>query len=133
MAFSPDGTRLATGSWDKTGACGCGMRTAAFPLLELKGHPQTAGVAGVTSVAFSPDGTRLATSSCDNTARLWDARTVSPLLKLKGDTEMVDGVAFSPDGARLATTRSGDQTGVRLWDALVPASSCSNSRDIRIR
>jgi WD40 repeat protein len=64
VAFSPDGTLLATGSPDKTArlwdvATGASVRT-------LTGH--SAEVAGV---AFSPDGTLLATGSHDNTARLW--------------------------------------------------------------
>ncbi len=50
-------------------------------LLELKGH-----TGGVTSVAFSPDGTRIVTGSQDRTAKVWDARTGTPLLELKGHT-----------------------------------------------
>ena len=67
VAFSPDGTRLATASWDKTARL-WDARTGQ-PLLECKGHTDL-----VASVAFSPDGTWLATASQDKTARLWDAR-----------------------------------------------------------
>ena len=62
--FSPDGTRIVTGSKDKTArvwrADGSGE-----PLV-LHGHE-----GAVTSAGFSPDGTRIVTGSDDNTARVW--------------------------------------------------------------
>ena len=38
----------------------------------------------MTSASFSPDGSRIVTRSDDGTAKVWDARTGSPLLELKG-------------------------------------------------
>ena len=51
-------------------------------LLDLKGHTDT-----VSSVSFSPEGTRIVTGSDDGTAKVWDARTGTPLLELKGHTQ----------------------------------------------
>jgi predicted nucleotide-binding protein len=66
VAFSPDGTLLATTSNDKTaGLWEVGDYTGR-PLRFLIGHEE-----GVLGVAFSPDGTLLATASNDWTARLW--------------------------------------------------------------
>jgi WD40 repeat protein len=106
VAFSPDGTHLATASEDKTAkvwdtASGREIRT-------LAGH-----TAGVVGVAFSPDGTRLATASKDKTAKVWDAVFGREVLTLAGHTNTVWGVAFSPDGTHLATA-SVDET-VRVY------------------
>jgi dipeptidyl aminopeptidase/acylaminoacyl peptidase len=65
-AFSPDGTRVVTASYDHTArvwrADGTGK-----PVV-LRGHE-----GGVKSAAFSPDGTRVVTASSDHTARVWRA------------------------------------------------------------
>jgi WD40 repeat protein/serine/threonine protein kinase len=73
------------------------------------------GRTGFMSVAFSPDGTRFVTGSRDHTAQVWDARTGSPLLELKGHTGVVNTVAFSPDASRIIT--SSDDRTARVWDA----------------
>ncbi len=108
VAFSPDGTRIVTGSWDRTAKV-WDARTGT-PQLELKGHTDQ-----VNSVAFSPDGTRIVTGSWDGTAKVWDAEAGTPLLDLKGHTDMVTSVAFSPDGTRIVTG-SWDRT-AKVWDA----------------
>jgi WD40 repeat protein len=64
VAFNPDGTRIASGSFDKTVRL---WDTASGELLATLTEHEGA----VISVAFSPDGTRIASGSDDRTVRLW--------------------------------------------------------------
>ena len=109
VALSPDGTRLVTGSWDGT-ATVVDARTGTIErVLKLhRGEAQRSddadrGALGVASVAFSPDGTRIVTGGGvyyeTGEVRVWDVRTGTELLELKGHTDVVTSVAFSPDGA----------------------------------
>src|SRR5262245_10728435 len=76
-AFSPDGLRLATASWDKT-AKSWDARTGALQ-FDLKDHTDK-----VYSVAFSPDGKRLATVGLfDLSAKVWNTDTGDLLLDIK--------------------------------------------------
>jgi WD40 repeat protein len=106
-AFSPDGTRIVTASFDKTGRLWDAATGKQIALLS--GHGDW-----VRSAAFSPDGTRVVTASNDKTARLWDATTGKQIAVLSGHADWVSSAAFSPDGTRIVTA-SFDRTG-RLWD-----------------
>ena len=67
LAFSPDGSRIVTGSHDRTTRVW--DATSGDELIVLRGLE---GV--VSSLAFSPDGSRIASASWsgDGTVRLWD-------------------------------------------------------------
>jgi WD40 repeat protein len=106
VAFSPDGKRALTGSFDNTARLW--DATTGAPVATLEGHTGL-----VFGVAFSPDGKRALTGSFDDTARLWDAATGAAVAKLEGHTDSVHEVAFSPDGKRVLTG-SDDKT-ARLW------------------
>jgi WD40 repeat protein len=69
VAFSPDGTTLASGSWDDT------IRLWDVNTGQTIGEPLQGHADWVRSVAFSPDGQTLASGSYDETVRLWDVAT----------------------------------------------------------
>jgi WD40 repeat protein len=116
VAFSPDGQRLATGSFDKSvklwdAATGKAVRTLAGP----GGHQNL-----VLCVAFSPDGKLLASGGADNQVRLWKLDgppkpgTVENPVRSLGHNREVDALAFNPAGTLLAA--AGHDGTVRLWD-----------------
>ena len=109
VAFSPEGSILASGSIDHT--VQLWDTVTELPIATLIGHTATA-----RSVAFSPDGSILASGSHDNTVRLWNVETRQLKAELTGHTAGVESVAFSPDGSTLAS--GGHDGTVRLWDTV---------------
>ncbi len=92
LAYSPDGQRIATASFDKT--VKVWDATKGLELFSIKGHTEP-----VWSVAYHPDGTRLATVSKDETVRIWDSSNGRELTSLKAQGSTAQSVIqFSPDG-----------------------------------
>ena len=102
VAFSPDGTILASASRDRTVKLWDLETRAPAATLELEDSR--------IEVAFSPDGRTLAAGVYSG-IRLWDlaTRTHTGTLEHDGWTS----VAFSPDGMTLV---SGSHSSVKLWN-----------------
>ena len=105
VAFSPDGSRLATSSWDQTARLVDASNGK--ELFALLGHSSY-----VSAVGFSPDGSRLVTGSFDNTVKLWDVASGQEILELGGEIGIV-GARFTTDGRRILAV--GGDGKVRAW------------------
>ncbi len=109
LSFSPDGSWLASASWDGTNRL-WSLSNPGQPSLPLQTQ---SGLAW--AVAFAPDGRTLATGGDDSSVRLWHLDSFQQAGTLRGHTASVTALAFSPNGKNLASG-SGDGT-VRIWRA----------------
>jgi len=115
VAFSPDGKRLVSPSFDKTMKVWDLESGQAIQTFEVRTDQ-------VKSLAFSPDSKRLVMASKDEKViRLWDTVNGKEIQPLKGHKYYIDSVAFSPDGKRVASAGStflgpGYLGEVKLWD-----------------
>ena len=107
LAFSPDGTRLASGSPDKT--VRLSDLTGDRDSITLQKH-----TGWVNVLAFSPDGKLLASGSTDKTVQLWDTTTGEPLSTFIGHINGITALTFSPDGNTLAS--AGTDGTIRFWN-----------------
>lgn len=106
--FTPDNTRIASASFDKT--------VRLWDVKTGKGlHIYTGHSDFVYAVSFSPDGSWYATASKDRTGRIVDAATGKGLLTLSGMEQEVMAVAVRPDGKQVVT--SGLETQLNWWDS----------------
>ncbi|HLJ95694.1 MAG TPA: serine/threonine-protein kinase [Gemmataceae bacterium] len=106
LAFSPDGSRIASGLL--SGAVRIWDLATGKPVALLQGHTQQ-----ISTMTFSPDGNRLLTGSFDGMVRQWDAQTGRCLDVRRGHKDRVLTVAYSPDGDWTAS--AGLDRTIRLW------------------
>ena len=107
VAFSPDGSLLASASLDQT----IKIWKSSDSTLQ---HTFTGHTNGVTSVAFSPDGSKIVSGCMDGTVKVWDS-SGNCLVTISAHALPVTATVFSTDGS-LVISASDDGT-VRLWSA----------------
>jgi WD40 repeat protein len=107
VAFSPDGTKLATGAADKF------VKVFEMPsgkfLKSFEGHTHH-----VLDVGWKGDGKLLASASADNSIKVWNYETGEQTRTIPGHGKQVTRLLFKGATPELITV-SGDQT-VRMWN-----------------
>ncbi len=104
VAFSPDGSLLAVGTYDSVELVDVKTKEKTGTLKTRSGYAQ--------SLAFTPDGKTLIVGTYQS-VELWDVEKAKRVKKLKGHRGYVNGIALHPAGDRFATS-SLDAT-VRVW------------------
>ncbi|MEV4639219.1 WD40 repeat domain-containing protein [Actinoplanes sp. NPDC049548] len=107
MAFSPDGTYLATGHTDDSVIRMWDSWSGRFD------HDLSGVTREVHALAFSADGRRLTTVT-DDEVRIWEIAGERPAYRLPASDCAVNTVAYSPGGGVLAVA---DDETVRFFDA----------------
>jgi WD40 repeat protein len=107
VAFSADGTQLASGSLDNT-----------VRVWDVARHTQTHSIRtqiAVCDVTFSANGKELAFAELGGHARVVDLATGNEVMKLDGFAGKVMHIAFSPTDRILAASSVRDKN-IQLWD-----------------
>ncbi|CAE6497094.1 unnamed protein product [Rhizoctonia solani] len=125
--FSPDGTRVVSGSLDKSIRV-WDIKSGEIVLGPIQGH-----TGNVHCVAFSPNGASIASGSLDETIRLWDSCTGEPLFEPLTGYGSITGVKFSPDGQWMAACTLSGLVMQSTKDGRVLKVLLPNRDDVRLR
>lgn len=108
LAFSPDGTRLISGSTD-------GVLVFWDVATRSASHTAAAHGGEVFAIAFTPDGTRAVSASADKDLVLWRTSDGTELARMAGHKAKVFALAMSPKGDFIASADAAGE--IRLWDS----------------
>ena len=110
LAWSPDGTRLASGSWGHGSDQLFIWDTQSWKRIRALDDPNEL----VFGVAWSTDGERLVSAGSDGTLRWWNPKNGQCSLSRQGHAGPIQSLRASPDGRLLASC--GDDGAIQIWE-----------------
>jgi hypothetical protein len=119
VAFSPDGLRIVTASWDQTAKLW--EAASGKELLAFRGHG-----AGLQSVIFSADGQRILTGSMDGTTKAFEAASLEQVTGWRTEDEAITEYLAAQEVQRVAAAErdraesAKDAGAIKQWLVLLP-------------
>lgn len=110
LGWSPDGTRLASGSWGRGSQQLFIWDTQNWNRIAVIADPNEC----VNGAAWSADGSRLVSAGDDGNLRWWNPHTGQLLKTRQGHQGSVQSLRASPDGCLLASC--GDDGAIQIWE-----------------
>jgi WD40 repeat protein len=110
LAWSADGTRLASGSWGHGSDQLLIWNTQSWKLIRALDDPNEL----VFGVAWSADGEQLISAGSDGILRWWNPKNGQCILSRQGHEGPVQSLRPSPDGRLLASC--GDDGAIQIWE-----------------
>lgn len=113
LKFNPNGTSLATGSFDKTISF-WNVHGECENFMMLEGHKNA-----VLDIDYSPDGLFLASCSADKVVGLWDAEVGKRIRTWHGHSNFVNSVSVHEHSTagHLLVASGADDGSTKLWDS----------------
>jgi len=113
VAWSPDGTFIASASYDKTVSVR-DVTTGTLTRVYYE-HARRWRPGRVHTLSWSPDGAYIASAGDDRVVRIWEVTSGETVFTYHEHTERLLALAWSPSGEYIAS--AGDYI-IRVWDAV---------------